>query len=53
MLLPHLGKFAAENHQKVIENIFSHGNQFQFCCGICDAILLFFIWRVLIQRKLI
>jgi hypothetical protein len=37
----HLGKFASENQQSIIDNFFV-AVYCQFCFGICDAILFVF-----------
>jgi membrane protein YqaA with SNARE-associated domain len=48
----HLGKFAAENHQSIIENIFSWQSIASFVVGFAMLFCLFFInWRALIQSR--
>ena len=48
----HLGKFAAENQQNIIDNIFSWQSIISFILGFIMLFCLFFInWRALIQTK--
>lgn len=48
----HLGKFAAENQQSIIDNIFSWQSIASFVLGFVMLFCLFFInWRALIQTK--
>lgn len=48
----HLGKFAAENQQSIIDNIFSWQSIASFTLGFVMLFCLFFInWRTLIHTK--
>ncbi|TDE04624.1 hypothetical protein [Flavobacterium hiemivividum] len=48
----HLGKFAAENQQSIIDNIFSWQSIASFILGFAMLFCLFFInWRTLIHTK--
>jgi membrane protein YqaA with SNARE-associated domain len=48
----HVGKFAFENHQSIIDNIFSWQSIGSFILGFVMLFCLFFInWRTLIQTK--
>ena len=48
----HLGKFAAENQQNIIDNIFSWQSIISFILGFIMLFCLLFInWRALIQTK--
>lgn len=48
----HLGKFAAENKQNIIENIFSWQSIASFIIGFLMLFCLFFVnWQILIQNR--
>lgn len=48
----HLGKFAAENQQDIIDNIFSWESIASFILGFVMLFCLFFVdWRTLIQTR--
>ncbi|CAM3060603.1 hypothetical protein [Flavobacterium frigoris] len=48
----HLGKFASENQQSIIDNIFSWQSIASFVLGFVMLFCLFFInWRILIHSK--
>lgn len=48
----HLGKFAAENQQDIIDNIFSWESIASFTLGFVMLFCLFFVdWRTLIQTR--
>lgn len=48
----HLGKFAAQNQQSIIDNIFSWQSIFSFSLGFIMLFCLFFVdWRILIQTR--
>jgi membrane protein YqaA with SNARE-associated domain len=48
----HLGKFASENQQSIIDNIFSWQSIASFVLGFVMLFFLFFVnWRTLVQTK--